>query len=117
MFAVVCFLPGRAKDFSAPPRIYSTEATPTDFTTLAGIIHTAVQILYYGIHHVIFSIHLLAPSLCLSHVHAAFSNTLNLQSHRNVTPVYLNFLLERRRNSQGSLSYRDLTIKSNLTYS
>jgi hypothetical protein len=37
---------------------YSTEATPTDFNTLAGIIHAAEQIQYYGIHHVIFSIHL-----------------------------------------------------------
>jgi hypothetical protein len=96
---------------------YPTEATPTDFTTLAGIIHAAEQIQCYGIHHVIFSIHLLAPSVSLSHVQAAFSNILNLQPHGNVTPVYLKFLLERRRNNQGSLSYRDFTIKSNLTYS
>ena len=95
---------------------YPTEATPTDFTTLAGIIYTAEQIQNYGIHHVTFSIHLLVPCLRLSHFQAAFSDTFNLQPHRNATPVYLNDLLEGRRNSQRSLSYRDFTIKSNLTY-
>ena len=95
---------------------YPTETIPTDFTTLARIIHAAMQIQYYEIHHVIFPIHLLAPSLCPSYVQAAFSNTLNLQPHRNVTPVYLKVLLERRRNSQIE-SYRDFTVKSNVTYS
>jgi len=51
---------------------HPTEATPTDFTKLTGIIHAAVQIQYHGIHHVIFPIHLLAPSLCPSHDQTAF---------------------------------------------